>query len=67
MVHLQAAVALAPDLAPAWNNLGIAQAGRGELEAAIRSFTRSLDLDPQQPYVQKSLDELRARDPRHSH
>jgi tetratricopeptide (TPR) repeat protein len=66
IVHLKAAVALAPELAPAWNNLGTAQANHGEIEAAIESFSRSLRLDPGQDYVRRNLEDLQALRARHS-
>jgi Flp pilus assembly protein TadD len=66
ITHLKAAVAIDPGLAAAWNNLGLAYARQGDLEAAAQSLTTSLALDPDQPYARENL--LRLQEMRaHAH
>lgn len=44
-----------PDYVAPYNNLGILLARRGEMDAAIRSFRRALDVDPLNSQAQKNL------------
>ncbi len=43
---LQAAMALDPNNAQAWYNLGLAQHADNELDAALKSFQQAVKLDP---------------------
>ena len=36
-----------PDLAQAWNNLGVAKVMSGEIEAGLESWRRALEIDPE--------------------
>jgi tetratricopeptide (TPR) repeat protein len=47
--YYRAAVALSPNHARAWNNLGAIYAKRGEFREALDAFLRSLDNDPHLP------------------
>ncbi len=50
--HLQRAVALAPDYAEAWSNLGELYASRGQYEQARHALQRALQLAPEDPIAQ---------------
>jgi len=53
---LEKAVEIDPDLAPAWNALGLVYMGRGGYEEdAINAFKRSLELLPDQPDAYANL------------
>jgi Flp pilus assembly protein TadD len=49
---------LAPDHAPAFASEGVARLCAGDKNAARRAFTRSLDIDPNQPKVREFLQSL---------
>lgn len=46
---------LAPSDAGLWNNLGVAQVGRGALRAGIASLRKAVDLDPQAWRIRHNL------------
>ena len=48
LVQLEAAVRLAPELQPAWRNLGEVSYGEGDFGRAATAFGRAADLDPEQ-------------------
>ena len=52
-----------PDSAEAHNNLGIALASQGELDAAIDQFQRALTLQPAFVDAQRNLAKLRSLTP----
>ena len=46
----------------AYNNLGMAYTGMGQIEEAIEAYEEALDLDPESPAIAKNLSEAyRAR------
>lgn len=47
LVQLEAAVRLAPDLQPAWRNLGEVSYGEGDFSRAATAFGRAVTLDPE--------------------
>ena len=64
------ATRVAPDLATAWNNLGVASARLGRLDQAERSYQRAIDLDPALGSARQNLRNLAAdaeREPRLTH
>jgi predicted O-linked N-acetylglucosamine transferase (SPINDLY family) len=52
------AVRLQPDLAEAWNNLGVALKSAGRHDHAARAFERAIELQPQLPAAQMNLGNL---------
>jgi tetratricopeptide (TPR) repeat protein len=54
-MHYRAAVALRPDSAAAWNNLGIAQRDRGEFELAAECFRTALRHAPEYDWAHNNL------------
>ena len=55
----QAALEKAPGAAPIWNSLGVAQAMRGEREAAVTAFKKALAIVPQDRTALEGLVQLR--------
>lgn len=60
-VLLQRLVEDFPDYAEAHNNLAVIQAGRGDLDAAFASLTRSVLLQPDQNQAQENLGDVLLR------
>jgi len=52
------ATEIAPNLAPAWYNLGLAQAKIGQLKDAVESYRNYIALAPQAKDIQKIKDEI---------
>ena len=61
--RFRTALQLMPDSAEAYNNLGIALASQGELDAAIDQFQRALKLQPAFVDAQRNLAKLRSLKP----
>ncbi len=59
--NLRNAVTCDPEYANAWNRLGQAYQGKGELEKAISCYEKSLQLIPNQPEIRKNLEALTVR------
>ncbi len=64
---LERCVALQPDLAEAWNNLGSVEVGLGNMRKAVQNYTRAIELRPGMSsalinagQAQESLGDLRA-------
>ena len=60
LLPLERAAELNPENYVTWNLLGSVYRGLEEIEAARRAFSRSLELNPDQPRTQSALDELEA-------
>jgi Flp pilus assembly protein TadD len=58
VVCYRAAIALAPELAMAWNGLAMALAKQGDLDAALDAARRYAALDPDEPLAHTSLSML---------
>ena len=58
---LSAALEIEPDYAEAHNNLGMALAGRGEVDAAMPHFRRALQIDPDYALTYDSLGNAMAK------
>jgi tetratricopeptide (TPR) repeat protein len=58
ILPLERAVELDPDNYVAWNLLGSMYRGFENVDGARRAFTRSLEIDPDQPRTRQALDEL---------
>lgn len=58
---LDTALALAPDFAPAWNNLGVLHARNGHSDRAERAYLAALDLDRAQAPAMSNLVRLYER------
>ena len=53
------AVAIDPDYAAAWNNLGIAYEHEGLFDKAREAYERALDLEPDNMMIQQNYDLFR--------
>lgn len=53
---LENAIALQPDMVPAYNNLGRLHALRGDAEHAIEAWRKSLEIDEFQPIIREELE-----------
>ncbi|MCS7182573.1 MAG: tetratricopeptide repeat protein [Thermoanaerobaculum sp.] len=53
--YFQDAVALAPEFAPAWANLGVAHRRLGNTSQALAAYRKALELDPTNPTVLANL------------
>lgn len=54
----QDAVALAPEFAPAWANLGVAYRRIGDIPQALSAYRKALELEPSNPTVLSNLASL---------
>ena len=52
---LTSAVALQPDLVPAWVNLGVARLKLGDIPGAVEACQRAVEIAPQDPLAQVNL------------
>ena len=53
--HYQRAIAIQPDYAPAYNNLGVAEHSAGQLDKAFTAFQRAVDMKPEYPDAHYNL------------
>jgi tetratricopeptide (TPR) repeat protein len=53
--HYQRAIAIQPDYAPAFNNLGVAEHSAGQLDKAFSAFQRAVDMKPEYPDAHYNL------------
>lgn len=56
--YFQDAVALAPEFAPAWANLGVAYRRVGDIPQALSAYRKALELEPANPTVLSNLASL---------
>ena len=61
----QKALAADPDFAGVWADLADLQAEVGNSKAAIEAIEKAVELDPQNPFLQKRKEELSKEDPNH--
>jgi tetratricopeptide (TPR) repeat protein len=53
--HLTSAVKLAPEFAPAWGNMGVAQRRLGKTSQALDAYRHALAIDPGEPTILSNL------------
>jgi tetratricopeptide (TPR) repeat protein len=55
VAHYRRAIAIQPDYAPAYNNLGVAERASGDVDSAITAYQRALAMRPEYPDAHYNL------------